>query len=245
MSKLRQFGLIGKQLSHSFSKGYFSRKCEFEKMNCLYENYELVEIDQLHHVLKDNPHLEGLNVTFPYKEEVLSFTDEQDSSVQRVGSANVLKIVDGKIIAYNTDAPAFRDSLDRFLTRKDIKALVLGSGGASKAVTAALSDLEIEHNVVSRTKAKGRITYQDLTERLLSDHLLIINTTPLGTYPNTEELPPIPYEYLVSDHQLFDLIYNPAESAFLKKGKALGCKIKNGQEMLEMQADLSWEIWNR
>lgn len=240
-----QFGLIGKTLKHSFSRKYFQRKFEKQNLDHSYRLFELNTIDQLNEVL-NTQQLRGLNVTIPYKEEVISFCDELDHSAKKIGAVNVLKISDNKIIGYNSDYYGFKESLNNWIENiQNIKALVLGTGGAAKAVCVALDDLNIYYRTVSRSANKGEITYEQLkTTNDFKGSQLIINTTPLGMFPDNERKPELPYELLNPDYYLYDLVYNPEETAFMKKGLEKGARVKNGLEMLELQAEKSWQIWN-
>lgn len=250
---MKLFGLIGFPLSHSFSKKYFTEKFEQEKIaDCKYELFELSNLDAFPNLLKRNPELVGLNITIPYKQQILPFLDElDDASASRIGAVNTIKIApNGSLKGYNTDYYGFKISLEIWLNKLNIhpnnlKALVLGNGGASKAVETALKDLGIQILKVVRSEGIENSTkYQDLTDAIMHQHRLIINTTPLGTYPNIDSAPPIPYHLLSSNHLLYDLVYNPAETAFLKIGYEKGAQIHNGLPMLHLQADKAWEIWN-
>ncbi|SNR46060.1 shikimate dehydrogenase family protein [Hymenobacter mucosus] len=244
---MREFGLIGRTLSHSFSQTYFSQK--FHNLGLSdhqYELFELAAVQDLPVLLQQHPELYGLNVTIPYKEQVWPFLDEIAPSAARVGAVNVIQFAsDGRLIGHNTDMIGFRDSLQTFVPAGfDGRALVLGSGGASKAVEVALRDLGIGYWVVSRNPLGSGLTYEELTPRLVQEHLLIINTTPLGTHPNVQECPAIPYGSLTASHYLYDLIYNPRETEFMQRGQAVGAQTKNGFEMLCLQAEAAWQIWN-
>ncbi len=239
------FGLIGYPLGHSFSKKYFEDK--FKKSGSL-DTYNLFETEAAHSVkalIKDN-NLKGINVTIPHKQAVIPLLDNLDRSAQLVGAVNVIKNDGGFLTGFNTDYPAFRASLKSWLDNTNIKALVLGTGGASKAVIAALNDLKIPFQQVSRTKSAKTITYQELLKNSdwIIEHNLIINTTPVGMTPNTDEAPELPYNLLTPSHYLYDLVYNPEETVFLQKGNNIGAKGKNGLEMLHLQAELAWDIWN-
>lgn len=245
-----EFGLLGRSLRHSFSQAYFSQK--FHNLGLAdyrYELFELAAMDELPTLLAQHPDLRGLNVTIPYKEQVWPFLNEVAPSAARVGAVNVIEFrEDGQLIGHNTDYLGFRDSLRSFLPKgglPDARALILGSGGASKAVEVALRELNIGYWVVSRNPLGSGLTYEELTPQLLQEHALIINTTPLGTSPNVEECPPIPYPYLRAHHYLYDLIYNPTETEFMKRGAAAGAQTKNGFEMLCLQAEAAWKIWNQ
>jgi len=243
---MRTFGLIGYPLTHSFSKKYFTEKFQAEGLfNHTYENFPIETIQELEEVFQNNPTLAGLNITIPYKQQVLSFLDEQTAVVQETGACNCIKIINGKKIGYNTDVIGFGKSLDKKLAPSHKKALVLGTGGAAKAVHYALKERGIELLQVSRhPNQAGVIPYEKVDAALLAEFTLIINTTPVGMFPHVEEAPSIPYEALNSAHYLFDLIYNPEKTLFLQKGEAMGALIENGAAMLKIQADASWDIWN-
>ena len=242
---MRQFGLIGYPLSHSFSKKYFTEKFRNEGLNdCVYENYPIATIGELTAMLAGNPMLEGFNITIPYKEQVLSFLSEESEVVKKIKACNCIKIRNGQLIGYNTDVTGFEVSLKAKLLPHHNNALILGTGGAAKAVEYVLRKLGIHYRYVSRNALDGSLSYSDITPELLKQYTLLINTTPLGMYPNVHELPPIPYNSLSSQHYLFDLVYNPEKTLFLQKGEEQGATIKNGQDMLVIQADESWRIWN-
>lgn len=243
---MRTFGIIGFPLSHSFSQKYFTEKFNTEKISgCKFRNFQIEDINEFPELIKNNSSLNGLSVTTPHKQTVIKYLNEIDPTAKRIGAVNCVKIGE-KLIGYNTDVYGFEESLKPLL-KPHTKALVLGSGGASKAVEFVLRKLQIEHFIVSRKKNQKKkfiISYSDLTEQIIAAHTLIINTTPLGMFPNINECPDVPYQLLTSKHLLFDLVYNPDETLFLKKGKAKGAQIKNGFEMLQLQADKAWEIWN-
>ena len=243
---MRRFGLIGYQLSHSFSQKFFTEKFQREHITgCVYENFPIADISELPGILQQYPVLEGLNVTIPYKERVIPFLHHQDEVVQAIGACNCIRIKEGKLFGFNTDVAGFEVSLDKLLQPYHKKALVLGTGGAAKAVHYVLKKRGIEFIEVSRNpQGRNQISYADV-DAVMHDHLLIVNTTPLGMYPNVEEFPPIAYDMLTPRHYLFDLIYNPPATAFLKKGEEKGALVKNGGEMLVIQAEESWKIWNR
>jgi shikimate dehydrogenase len=242
------FGLIGATVSHSFSKSYFDEKFFREGLRDYhYELFPLKNIADLEPLLKDTKGLTGLNVTIPYKEQVFKYLDEVDAFAKKVGAVNVIKIKDGKLKGYNTDSEAFYETIEKWLPKdKEVKALILGTGGSSKAVLEALKKLKIEFSLVSREAKKGVLTYEYLDKhpKIVSESLLIINTTPLGMSPNTETMPSIDFEHLGPDHFVYDLIYNPARTMFLQKAEMRGATIKNGLEMLHIQAEKSWLIWN-
>ncbi|MCA6077961.1 shikimate dehydrogenase family protein [Fulvivirga sedimenti] len=242
---MRQFGLIGKKLSHSFSAGYFNTKFKNEGLTDHY--YALYEISSIEEIIRifGIPHLAGLNVTIPYKQEIIPFLADLDSSAKKVGAVNVVKMSPRGPVGYNSDYYGFQQSLMSWLGNKSIeKALILGTGGAAKAVLAALEDLNIAATSVSRNPAPGQLGYSDLNAEHIREYKLIVNTTPLGMYPEVEIFPDIPYEYLDQDNFLYDLIYNPETTAFMKMGAEKGARVKNGLEMLHLQAERSWEIWN-
>jgi shikimate dehydrogenase len=242
---MRRFGLIGKTLSHSFSKNYFTQKFAREHINnCRYDLFELPTIEELPALLLSYPNLEGLNVTIPYKQEVIPYLDEATEVVKEIGACNCIKISGGKLKGFNTDVVGFKRSLETHLLPGHDKALILGAGGAARAVQYALKELGIEYRLVSRLKTGEGLGYEDVGEDILKKYRVIINTTPLGMYPNLDEAPPIPYQYLSPAHLLFDLIYNPAKTKFLQNGEAQGARIANGHEMLVLQAEESWRIWN-
>lgn len=240
------YGLIGFPLTHSFSKKYFTEKFERENIaDSKYDLFEISEAEKVLEVIKNNPDLRGLNVTIPHKETVISFLDEIDPAAKAIGAVNVVKINNGKLKGYNSDYYGFKQSLEELIEgSKDLKALILGTGGAAKAVKAALEALNIPYVFVSRKKEAGNFTYAEINEKLLSEYKLIINTSPLGMYPKIDTFPDLPYQYLTPGHFLFDLVYNPEETAFMKKGAEKGAKTRNGLEMLHLQAEKAWEIWN-
>jgi len=242
---MRLFGLIGYPLTHSFSKDYFAEKFKREAIvHCRYENFQLAKITGLSKIIADHPELEGLNVTIPYKESVLSYLDEKNELVRETGACNCIKLVDRKLIGFNTDVIGFETSLLAKLQPQHKSALILGTGGAAKAVEFVLKKNKIHFTYVSRKHLENSITYEQLTPALLQENKLIINTTPVGMYPNVNEVLPLPFEAITPKHFLFDLIYNPAQTPFLKKGEERGAVIQNGYEMLVCQAEQSWKIWN-
>ena len=240
---MRQFGLIGYPLSQSFSQKFFTQKFEKELLkDCRYDTFSIPSIDDLPAILKSNPELCGLNVTIPYKEQVLSYLHEKTDLVKKIKACK--KIKKGKLTGHNTDAPAFEQSLKEKLKPHHTRALVLGTGGAAKAVEYSLQQLTISYHYVSRKPSAQSFSYEQLTPTLMQEYTLIINCTPLGMYPNIVEAPQIPYHALSDKHYLFDLIYNPEKTLFLQKGEEQGAAIKNGYEMLVLQAEESWRIWN-
>ena len=239
--------MIGYPLSHSFSQHYFTEKFRREGISdCVYENFPLASIKELGVVLED-PELCGLNVTIPYKKDVLSFLDVRSEVVTAIGACNCIKIEDGRRTGYNTDVVGFEQSLVKQLGEHHRQALVLGTGGASKAVEWVLGKLGIAYRMVTRSPRAGGtdLGYEQVNASLLGEYTLIVNTTPLGMYPRTGEYPPLPYEALTSRHYLFDLIYNPARTLFLRMGDEKGAVVENGHEMLVLQAEESWRIWSR
>lgn len=241
---MSQYGLLGKTLKHSFSKGFFTEKFAREgRTDDRYDNFELEHIGQLKGLLQQHPHLRGLNVTIPYKEAVLPFLHFSNEVVAAIGACNCIRIEDGKLYGFNTDVVGFRNALEKRLQPQHTHALVLGTGGAAKAVFYVLQQLGIAYRVVSRTKTSGTITYEEVTPEVLAAHMLVINTSPLGMYPNVEEAPQLPYDAISPSHFLFDLIYNPEQTLFLKQGADRGAQTANGYEMLIGQALESWRIW--
>ncbi len=258
---MKKYGLIGFPLTHSFSKKYFTEKFEKDGLEDReYELYPLQNLSDLPELINDIPDLCGLNVTVPHKIGVMFYLDKIDPAAKEIDAVNCIKIVNHQPVesffsgelssmrvrleGYNTDAFAFEASLKPLLKKHHQKALILGNGGAARAVAYVLNKLDISYRLVSRRAIGKQITYKHLTADVMKDRLLIINTTPLGTAPNIEECPEIPYELLTPKHLLYDLVYNPAETEFLKRGKLQGAGTKNGLEMLELQAEKSWEIWN-
>ena len=222
-------------------------KKKFEEQgitDCSYDNFELKSIDEFSSLIANNPELKGLNITIPYKEQVTQFLNSKNETVEAIGACNCIKINDGELQGFNTDAIAFKNSLQKYLTPAHKCALVLGTGGASKAIQYALQQLNLDFILVSRHKKHEQLGYEDLGEENIKGHQIIINTTPLGMYPNVDQDPPIPYEALTSQHLLYDLTYNPPKTKFLQQGEAKGAKIINGYEMLVAQAEESWRIWN-
>ena len=244
----KKFGLIGQTVSHSFSKVYFDEKFFREGLRDYhYDLYPLNTIDDITTLLSENPELVGLNVTIPYKEKVIKFLGEIDDDAKRIGAVNVIQIRDGKLKGFNTDSNAFLDTMQKWFPHTaESKALILGTGGSSKAVQEALTKLNINFETVSREEGKATYTYEQLEKNStpITSANLIINTTPLGMSPNNSSMPPINYELITSDHHVYDLIYNPARTLFLQKAEMRGAKIKNGLEMLHMQAEKAWAIWN-
>lgn len=243
---MRKFGLIGFPLTHSFSKKYFTQKFQNEHIpDAVYDLYELPELKELPALISQNPELKGLSVTIPHKKKVIPFLNELNETAAKIGAVNTIKISEGKLKGYNTDVIGFRESLKKFLPQNfRSRALILGTGGAAQAVKAALQELQIPFQSVSRNPDSGNLTYENLTPEIIEMHQLIINTTPLGTFPKVETCPPIPYGFLTPQHFLFDLVYNPEETIFMKNGRERGAKTQNGYEMLVLQAEAAWQIWN-
>jgi shikimate dehydrogenase len=246
---MKRFGLIGYPLTHSFSKRFFTEKFEAENINSTYDNFEIDNIQKFPDIIKNNPELIGLNVTIPYKEQVIQYLDELNDSAREIGAVNTVKIIRThsgvKLKGFNTDTFGFEKSLTPLLKEYHKKALILGTGGASKALKYVLTKLGIEYISASIEELKeNEIRYEDIDEKMISERLLIINATPLGTYPKTDTYPPILYELITEKHLLFDLVYNPEVTQFMAKGKAKGATVKNGYEMLLGQALKSYEIWN-
>ena len=245
---MRKFGLIGYPLGHSFSKKYFTEKFVREGIQgCQFELYPIESISEFPQLLDSESSLEGLSVTIPYKEQVIPYLDALDPACAQIGAVNCIRIRDGKKTGFNTDYLGFKHSLQSWLGTEIPNALVLGTGGASKAVQQALRDLGIHYRIVSRTQREGQLTYADLMEQpeWLASHTLIINTSPLGTYPQVEDMPNIPIEQLHARHQVYDLVYNPPITRLMQECISRGGTAKNGQDMLELQAEAAWSIWNR
>ena len=242
----RRFGLIGFPLSHSFSKGFFAEKFAKENIaNTQYENYPIESIDQFKQLWEADPLLEGINITIPHKKAVIPFLDHPSSVVKAMNACNCIRKYNGQLYGYNTDVIGFEKSLKPFLQPYHQKALILGTGGAAAAVAWVLQKLGISFKYVSRSSnGEEVISYEALNNTILQEHLLIINTSPVGMYPHVNEAPALNYEVLTDKHHLYDLIYNPAETLFLTKGMERGASIQNGLEMLHLQAEASWEIWN-
>ena len=242
---MKNFGLLGKNIDYSFSRGYFKNKFETNKLDCSYNNFDLETIEDFELLKTTETQLSGLNVTIPYKQAVLPYLDAIDSEAQEIGAVNTIKIENGKLTGYNTDHFGFKNSLKPYLKPHHKRALILGTGGASKAVAFALKKLDIHFEYVSRTQSSAiKYTYKSLAIEGIEDYQIIINCTPLGTFPDVAKCPEIPYEQITSKHLLFDLIYNPEETLFLKNGKSKNATTLNGLEMLRLQAEKSWEIWS-
>lgn len=244
---MRQFGLIGYPLGHSFSKKFFNEKFLQEGITeCRYELFPIEKIEELPDLLKANPQLEGLNVTIPYKQQVIPYLNNTTNLPQGLNACNCIHLKNGQLTGYNTDTVGFEKTFTKKLLPNHQKALVLGNGGAASAVFFVLKKLGIPFEVVSRQLHKGStLTYEQITPNLVEAHSIIINTTPLGTYPKSDECPPIPYQSIGHNHYLFDLVYNPIKTLFLQKGEEKGATIENGYDMLVEQALESWRIWNQ
>ena len=241
---MNKYGLIGRAISYSFSPGYFKKKFETLGLNDHeYSIFDLESIEEFPGLLKEQPKLGGLNVTIPYKEEIIPYLDELDPIASEIGAVNTICFREGKTMGYNTDVIGFKQSLTKQLLPTDSKALILGTGGAAKGIRHVLEELDILTTTVSRNPGNAEISYEDLTPTMILEHTLIINCTPLGTFPDVEAKPPIPYEALTAAHFLFDLIYNPEKTAFLEAGEGAGARISNGYDMLVGQAEASWELW--
>ena len=243
---MRKFGLIGRNISYSFSRKHFSEKFIREGIAATYENYDLQEIEAFPKVLSANPELAGLNVTIPYKQAIFPFLNSLDPIAEKIGAVNTIKVEkDCSLTGYNTDYSGFAEALRPSLKPHHNRALILGTGGASKAVKYALESLGITTTFVSRSPSKNRLSYKDLSLDVMTAHTVIVNTTPLGTFPKVEEFPAIPVEFLNSQHLLFDLIYNPPKTALMQMAEDRGATVLNGRKMLEFQAEKAWEIWNQ
>lgn len=247
---MQKYGLVGYPLKHSFSIGYFNEKFSSEKIEAEYINFEIPDINNFPEIIEANPNLHGLNVTIPYKEKVIPYLDELDKQAAAIGAVNVIKIIRNKggkpkLIGYNSDIIGFTQSIQPLLQSHHKKALILGTGGASKAVFHGLKNLGIEAKFVSRTARFGMLTYEELNAEIIKEYTVIVNCTPVGMYPKVDACPDIPYEAITSEHLLYDLLYNPNITLFMKKGETKGAVTKNGLEMLLLQAFAAWEIWQK
>jgi len=245
-----KYGLIGYPLGHSFSKAYFTEKFVHEGIDARYDNYEIEDAKMLLEIVCKNPELRGLNCTIPHKQAIIPLLDSISEEARKIGAVNVIRISRSKegkpqLEGYNSDVVGFRESIKPLLSKKHRKALVLGTGGASKAICFALTQLGLEWKYVSRSKKADSYTYDELTPAIIDQYKVIVNCSPVGMFPHTDEAPQLPYEAIGPDHLLYDLIYNPAETLFLQRGREQGAITKNGQEMLELQALESWRIWNK
>lgn len=246
---MNKYGLIGYPLGHSFSRGFFNDKFQGEKIDAEYLNFEIPSIEHFPDVIAGNPELKGLNVTIPYKQKVMDYLDEVSPEARAIGAVNVVRIERHnkkvKLIGYNSDVIGFTESIEPLLRPHHKKALILGTGGASKAINYGLKKLGIETVFVSRTQRDGCITYEDITPEVVKEYEVIVNCSPKGMYPHTDECPDLPYEALTYNNLLYDLVYNPEETLFMKKGRQNGAIVKNGLEMLILQAIASWDFWNK
>ena len=244
---MRIFGLIGRNINYSFSVTYFSDKFQKESItDCLYKNFDIPDVTYFLQIFKKHKDLKGLNVTIPYKQEIIPYLDKLSRKAEEVGAVNTIKITKkGLLKGYNTDVYGFKKSLKPLLKPHHKKALVLGTGGASKAVIYVLEKLGLEYKIVSRNPEVNQFSYSDITQEVMQEYTLVINCTPLGTFPNIDQCPELNYEYFTDKHLAFDLIYNPAETTFLKKAKQQGASIQNGYQMLVFQAEKAWRIWNK
>ena len=244
---MTKYGLIGYPLGHSFSASFFNEKFCREQLDAVYENYEISTIEDFQQVITDNPTLKGLNVTIPYKQQIIPFLHALSAEAQAIGAVNVIQFMrqDNKlrIVGHNTDVIGFRKSIEPLLCSSLKRALILGTGGASKAVNYALRSIGIGTSFVSRTEGKSDFTYLQITPAILHEYTVIVNCSPVGMFPHIDECPPLPYEAMSKDHLLYDLVYNPEETLFLKKGRKQGAITKNGLEMLHLQAIAAWSIW--
>lgn len=239
-----KYGLIGFPLGHSFSRGFFTEKFAREGIDAEYVNFEIPDASMLLDVIRDNPELRGLNVTLPHKQAVIPLLDELSDEAKEIGAVNVIRVRDGKLKGFNSDIIGFTESIKPLLQPWHKKALVLGTGGASRAIRVGLTRLGIEWTYVSRTPREGMLTYSDLTAEVMQQYMVIVNCSPVGMFPKTGEAPNIPYELLTPKHLLYDLVYNPEETLFMQKGRAQDAIVKNGLEMLHLQAIASWEFWH-
>ncbi|WP_204344991.1 shikimate dehydrogenase family protein [Psychroserpens algicola] len=241
-----RLGLIGKNISYSFSKEYFAKKFKSEKRPFTYENFDMQDISEFKPLVEHNIDIIGFNVTIPYKEAIIPYLDKLDKKAKKIGAVNTITVsFGGKLKGYNTDCYGFKKSIKPYLKKHHNKALILGTGGASKAIAYTLKKLKIEFDYVSRSNKPGvKFTYDTLTPDIIADYKVIINCTPQGTYPHVDECPDIPYNGITNKHLLFDLIYNPEETKFLKTGRLNGAQTINGYQMLVFQAEKAWRIWN-
>lgn len=242
---MKRYGLIGHPLKHSQSRFYFNEKFEYEGLDCRYQHFDIKSLEELHDVMAKYPDLCGFNVTIPYKESIIPLVDEMDPVAKEVGAVNVVTITNGKLKGYNTDVYGFEQLFNRAMNGRDTShALILGTGGASKAVQYVLKQKGIPYSIVSRNATKGDYTYDTLTDEVLKANPLIINTTPVGMFPQVDNFPDLHYQGLTKKHTLIDLIYNPRETAFMELGRTWGAKVYNGLQMFEEQAKRTWEIFS-
>ncbi|MBP5630632.1 MAG: shikimate dehydrogenase [Bacteroidaceae bacterium] len=239
-----KYGIIGFPLGHSFSKGFFTEKFARESIDAQYLNFEIPDATMLKDVLRENPELRGLNVTLPHKQAVIPLLDELSDEAREIGAVNVIRIRDGRLKGFNSDIIGFSESIKPLLQPHHTKALILGTGGASRAIRVGLSRLGIEWTYVTRSPREGMFAYSDLTPEVMKEYTVIVNCSPVGMFPKVDQAPAIPYELLTPKHLLFDLVYNPEDTLFMQKGREQGAIVKNGLEMLHLQAVASWRFWN-
>ena len=239
-----KYGIIGFPLGHSFSRGFFTEKFAREGIDAQYLNFEIPDVAMLGDILRENPELRGLNVTLPHKQAVIPLLDELSDEAREIGAVNVIRIRDGRLKGFNSDIIGFTESIRPLLQPHHTKALILGTGGASRAIRVGLSRLGIEWTYVTRSPREGMFAYSDLTPEVMEEYTVIVNCSPVGMFPKVDQAPAIPYELLTPKHLLFDCVYNPEDTLFMKKGREQGAIVKNGLEMLHLQAVASWEFWN-
>lgn len=244
---MKRYGLIGKNIDYSFSRTYFAEKFDKKKDNkSTYVNFDIQQISEFSDLIEAHKDIRGLNVTIPYKQSIIPYLDSLSKKAKKIGAVNTIQITKkGKLKGYNTDWYGFYHSLKPLLKYSHKRALILGTGGASKAIEYALKKLGLKYQFVSRTASIDSLSYQDLNEEILNNHTIIINTTPVGTFPNTDQYPEVPMEHITSKHIVYDLIYNPEETMLMKLAKEKGATVKNGYEMLVLQAEKAYKIWNR
>ncbi len=242
---MKTYGLVGKNIDYSFSKTYFTEKFKRENITAEYKNFDLEDISQFPQILKNHPEVSGLNVTIPYKQEVIPFLDNLSPDAEKIGAVNTIKIErDQSLTGHNTDFTGFQESIQALLKEHHKKALILGTGGASKAIAYALKDLGIQYKFVSRKAGNGRLDYAAIDKKLLQEFSVIVNCTPLGTFPEVEKHPPLPFQYINSSHLVYDLIYNPESTKLMDLARQQGASVSNGLKMLQLQAEAAWRIWN-
>ncbi|PRX49612.1 shikimate dehydrogenase family protein [Salegentibacter salegens] len=242
---MKNFGLIGKNISYSFSRTYFTEKFKKENIEAEYQNFDLENLKEFRDVIKETPNLQGLNVTIPYKQEIISYLDELAPEAKEIGAVNTINVNGNKLIGHNTDYIGFSESLKPLLKEHHKKALILGTGGASKAVAYALKKFDIAYKFVSRSSGEGKLGYDNLSEEIMKEYTLIINTTPLGTFPDVDVNPQIPFQHINEKHLVYDLIYNPRTTKLMASAQAKGATVTNGLKMLELQAESAWKIWTK
>ncbi|MGY5851175.1 shikimate dehydrogenase family protein [Salegentibacter sp. F14] len=242
---MKTYGLIGKNIDYSFSRTYFAEKFKRENIAAEYKNFDLEQISQFPQIFQSDPGISGLNVTIPYKQTIIPFLDELSPDAEKIGAVNTIKIEKNqKLTGHNTDYIGFRNSIEPLLEAQDIKALILGTGGASRAIAYALEELEIEFKFVSRSPQQGQFDYTEIDKKVLQEYTLIINSTPLGTFPQVAKHPPLAFEHLNRSHLVYDLIYNPRSTKLMDLARIQGARVSNGLKMLELQAEAAWIIWN-